>query len=209
MLKREVVRMPARSESRSASSRVRTRSRGNVGSNAAAERVVLRGGETVVIRPLISGDEAAVAGWFEALSAETRYARFLSCQKRLDRRTQSDLATVDHFDREAVAAVATDGSTIGIAGYTRVGTSSTAELAVAVADSWLGQGIATMLLERVTALARTRGFGCFTALCLASNHPVIRLLSRLGPTTVGAADVGLVELRIDLNSTRAAPRPSI
>ena len=35
----------------------------------------------------------------------------------------------------------------------------------------------------------------FTAMCLATNDAVIRLLSRLGPTTVGPSDAGLVAVR--------------
>ena len=113
------------------------------------------------------------------------------------------LARVDHFDREAIAAIAPDGATVGVARYLRIGKSRSAEVAVAVtvADAWRGRGIASMLLERVSAM-RSVGIEQFIAICLARNHRVIRLLSRLGPTTIGPSDAGVVELRIDLTSTR-------
>jgi hypothetical protein len=38
-------------------------------------------------------------------------------------------------------------------------------------------------------------------MCLATNNAVIRLLSQLGPTTVGPSDAGLVAVRIDLTGT--------
>jgi hypothetical protein len=60
--------------------------------------------------------------------------------------------------------------------------------------------MAGMLLERVTARARSAGIEQFIAICLASNHTVISPLSRLGPTTVGPPDAGLVDVRIDLTS---------
>ncbi len=47
-----------------------------------------------------------------------------------------------------------------------------------------------MLLERVSARARSAGIEQFSAICLASNHTVIRLLCRLGPTTIGPSDAG-------------------
>ena len=175
---------------------------GDAGSPTDIERVVLRDGSCVVIRPLAAGDEAAIASCFAGLGAETRYARFFVLLERLDRRTQSELARVDHFDNEALAAVASDGATVGVARYLRIGTSRSAEVAAAVADAWRGRGAASMLLERVTARARSVGIEQFIAICLASNHTVIRLLSRLGPTTVGPSDAGVVELRIDLTSTR-------
>jgi RimJ/RimL family protein N-acetyltransferase len=175
---------------------------GDAGSPTDIERVVLRDGSSVVIRPLAAGDEAAIASWFAGLAAETRYARFFAFLEQLDHRTQSELARVDHFNHEAIAAVASDGSTVGIARYLRIGKPRSAEVAVAVADAWRGRGIASMLLERVATRARAAGIEEFIAICLATNHAVIRLLSRLGATTVGPSDAGVVELRIDLKSTR-------
>jgi RimJ/RimL family protein N-acetyltransferase len=168
------------------------------GSTLAPEQVTLRGGSTVVVRSLAADDEAAIASWFAGLGPETRYARFFAWLERLDRRTQSELARVDHFDHEAVAALAPDGTTVGIARYIRTAERGTGEVAVAVADEWRGLGVATLLLERIAARARDAGIDCFTATCLATNHTVIRLLSRLGATTIAPPEAGIVELRIDL-----------
>lgn len=173
---------------------------GDPGSPTDIDRVVLRDRSSVVIRPLATGDEVAIASWFAGLGAETRYARFFVVLERLDRRTQSELARVDHFDNEAITAVAPGGTTVGVARYLRIGKSKSAEVAVAVADAWRGRGIAGILLERVASRARAAEIEQFIAICLASNHAVIRLLSRLGPTTIGPSDAGVVELRIDLTS---------
>jgi len=184
---------------------------GDAGSPTDIERVVLQDGSSVVIRPLAAGDEAAIDSWFAGLAAETRYARFFAFLEQLNHRTQSELARVDHFNYEAIAAVAPDGSTIGVARYLRIGEPTSAEVAVAVADAWRRRSIASMLLERVATRARAGGIEQFIAICLATNHTVIRLLSRLGPTTVGPSDAGVVELRIDLKSTRpdrCAPEPA-
>jgi GNAT superfamily N-acetyltransferase len=184
---------------------------GDAGSPTDIERVVLRDGSKVVIRPLAAGDEAAIASWFAGLGVETRYARFFAFFERLDPRTQSEFARVDHFDHEAIVAVAPNGATVGIARCMRIGKSRSAEVAVAVADAWRGRGIASMLLERVAGRARCVGFEQFIALCLATNQTIIRLLSRLGPTTIGPSDAGIVELRIDLTSTRpdrSSPGPA-
>ncbi len=161
---------------------------------------MLRNGSAVIIRPLVAGDEAAVAEWFAGLGSETRYARFLAAVAHLDHRTQAELARVDHRAHEAIAAVAPDGTTVGIARYMRVNEPATAEVAVAVADRWRTLGIASMLLEEVATRARAAGTETFTATCLATNHAVIRLLSRLGPTRISAPDAGVVELRIDLRT---------
>ena len=49
---------------------------GDAGSPTDIERVVLRDGSSVVIRPLAAGDKAAIASWFTGLGVETRSARF-------------------------------------------------------------------------------------------------------------------------------------
>lgn len=167
--------------------------------------VVLGNGERIVIRPLAAGDARSVTQWFDSLSSETRYQRFLAPMKQLSRRLLTDLAGVDHLDREAISAVAPDGTTIGIARYSRTNGSCTAEVAVAVADEWRGLGIATVLLDVVAERARASGIERFVAFCLARNHKAIRTLSKLGPTTVSPADAGIVDVLIDLRARSGAP----
>jgi RimJ/RimL family protein N-acetyltransferase len=172
------------------------------GSSPDIERMVLRDGSSVVIRPLVAGDEAAIASWFTSwfagLSAETLYARLFVLLQRLDPRTESALARVDCCEHEAIMAFAPDGVTVGIARCLRVDKPGSAEVTVTVADAWQGQGIASVLLERVAARARSVGIEQLTAICLAGNLTLIRLLSRLGATTVGRSDAGLVDIRIAL-----------
>jgi len=80
------------------------------------DRVILRDGSTVVVRPLATGDVAAIAAWFEGLGPETRHARFLGSVAMLDDRTRSQLAQVDHRDHEALTAVNPTGQSSGSRG---------------------------------------------------------------------------------------------
>jgi RimJ/RimL family protein N-acetyltransferase len=162
------------------------------------ERVVLRDGSVIVVRPLATGDVAAIAAWFDALGPETRYERFLAGIAVLDDRTRRQLAQVDHRDHEALTAVTADGAVVGIARYIRVPHSPAAEVAVAVADQWRGRGIASLLLQRIAARARAAGIDCLVALCLSSNTAILRLLSRLGPMTTTPPEAEVIEVRISL-----------
>ena len=177
---------------------------GDGGSQEDVERLVLRDGSSVVIRLLATGDEAGIASWFTScfagLGAETLYARLFVLLKWLDRFRGPALAGADRFVPDALAAFAPDGVTVGIARVLPVSKSASAEITVAVADAWHGRGIATALLKRVAARARSVDVKQLTASCPASNDKFIRLLSRLGPTTVVPSSVGLVNVRIDLGS---------
>lgn len=162
------------------------------------DRVVLRDGSAVVIRPLAAGDVQAVITWFEGLGAQARYERFLASVTRLDDRTLAQLARVDHLEHEAPTAVTADGTTVGIARYIRLPQAGTAELAVAVADRWQGRGLGSLLLGRITARARAAGIRWLMVECLASNTAVVRLLRRLGPVLSAPPAFGVTELRVDL-----------
>jgi GNAT superfamily N-acetyltransferase len=120
--------------------------------------------------------------------------------KSLARFMQSVPPGAERFDPEPIAAFAPDGVTVGIARCLRVSESASAEVTVAVAEAWQGRGIASALLERVAASARSVDIEQLTARCLAGDEALIRLLSRLGPTTVRPSSAGLVDVRIDLTA---------
>jgi GNAT superfamily N-acetyltransferase len=184
---------------------------GDGGLRADVERLVLRDGSSVVIRLLATDDEAGIAGWFTScfagLGPETLYARLFVLLEWLDRFAKSALAGVDRLGLEPIAAFAPDGLTVGIARCLPVSKSGSAEVTVAVAEAWQGRGVATALLERVAVRARSVDIEQLTARCLASNDTLLRLLSRLGPTTVEPSSVGLVNVRIDLGQRRGAITP--
>jgi L-amino acid N-acyltransferase YncA len=171
---------------------------GTVAPDADREQLVLRDGSTVIIAPLVTGDDAAVMTWFEGLGPDARHDRFLGSVKALDERTRRALVQVDHYDYEALRAVADDGVTIGIAHYLRLGQPGVAEVSVAVVDGWRGRGIASLLLDRLACRARAAGVSRFIAVCYESNDAVCRLLRRLGPTTIGPSEVGVVEVHVEL-----------
>jgi GNAT superfamily N-acetyltransferase len=178
--------------------------RGDGGSRVEVERLVLSDGSSVVIRPLAMGDEAGIASWFMAwfagLGAETLHARLFVLLEWLEHFAESALAGVDRFAPDPIAVFAPDGVTVGIAACVPVSKSTSAELRVAVAEAWQGRGITSALLERIAATARSVGIEHLTASCPLSDDALIRLLSRLGPTTVRASGVGLVNVWIELGS---------
>jgi GNAT superfamily N-acetyltransferase len=170
---------------------------------AASERVVLRDGTVAVVRALQRGEEPPITAWFDGLGLETRYARFLGTVDALAHDLLASLADVDHCDHEALVAIGPDDSTMGIARYIRMRNPQQAEVAVAVVDRWRNRGVAGTLLAQLADRARAAGIHRLSATCLATNHAVIRTLSRVGPTTTGPPLGGVVEVWIDLDRPTA------
>jgi RimJ/RimL family protein N-acetyltransferase/nucleotide-binding universal stress UspA family protein len=154
---------------------------------------------SLVIRPIEPDDRELLRAGFERLSEHSRYMRFQTPLASLSDQQLGYLTDVDHHDHEALLALAAD-EIVGVARFVRV-SDVVAECAIVVADEWQGRGVATELLDRLVERAREEGVQRFTALVLAENVEVLRLLARLGDTVqrrVGSQ----VELDIELPKPR-------
>jgi GNAT superfamily N-acetyltransferase len=149
-----------------------------------AERdvITLRDGSKLVVRPIVPEDKAAIVAGFERMSRESRYRRFFAPLDRLSERDLAYLTEVDHHDHEAL--IGFDAATrepVGVARYIRSDAPTEAEVAVTVVDDWQGRGVATALLERLTARAHEEGITHFLALVLTENRDAIELFDHMAP----------------------------
>jgi GNAT superfamily N-acetyltransferase len=161
--------------------------------------------KAIQIRPIRPADRAPLAEGFERLGEESRYRRFLVPHGRLTPAELRYLTEVDHHDHEALVAIdAASGRGIGVARYVRLSDHpDAAEVAVAVADDWQGQGIGTQLMNALADRARAEGVSRFTALALASNPAILALLRDLGDVEVVDRQSGTIELSIALGDVAA------
>jgi nucleotide-binding universal stress UspA family protein/GNAT superfamily N-acetyltransferase len=160
-------------------------------------RVTLRDGSHVTIRPVEPDDRRAIEEGFERLSPESRYRRFFGPMPQLSSRHLDYLTNVDHHDHEALVAVDdATGDGVGVARFVRT-EPDVAEPAMAVVDDWQGRGIGSVLLEQLVTRAQAEGIRRFDAPVLATNRDAIRVLERLGETTLHP-NGREVELRIEL-----------
>jgi RimJ/RimL family protein N-acetyltransferase len=151
-------------------------------SGIARDELLLADGTRLRLRPLTRDDRDGLLALFDRLSEESRWRRFMSPKPTLAPRELDYLTDVDHVAHEAFAAVdERDGSLAGVARYVRhAGTTTSAELAVEVADELQRLGIGTALCARVVERARDNGLTVLTATALWTNQPARKLLRRLG-----------------------------
>ncbi|PKH42111.1 acetyltransferase [Nocardioides alpinus] len=147
--------------------------------------VRLRSGAPVWIRQVRSTDAAELQRAFALMSEESQYRRFLTGTPRLTDSQAAYFTAVDHVDHEAYVAHSPQDETyiIGVARFIRYRSDpSEAELAITVADSWHGQGLATALVQVLRERAKEVGVKRFRAEMMADNEPVLRLLRSAGLT---------------------------
>jgi acetyltransferase len=162
--------------------------------------VRLRSGDTVRIRQVRSTDAAELQRAFTLMSEESQYQRFLTGTPRLTDSQATYFTDVDHVDHEAYVALAPDDETyiIGVARFIRCPADpDAAELAITVADSWHGRGLATALVRVLRERAVEVGVKRFRAEMMADNEAVLRLLrsaGMTGETVTGGLATGHIEL---------------
>ncbi|MEO1059163.1 MAG: GNAT family N-acetyltransferase, partial [Actinomycetota bacterium] len=135
---------------------------GGVSPSPWASSVVLGSGETAFIRPIEPADQPALAEFHRRQSSESIYRRFFSPKPELSTRELEHFTTVDMVERAALVVESRD-EFIAWASYERWPGRDEAEAAFMVDDDRHGEGVATLLLEHLAAIARANGISRFTA----------------------------------------------
>jgi RimJ/RimL family protein N-acetyltransferase len=163
------------------------------------ERLTLRDGAVVDVRPLRRSDRDRLDAAVRALSDRTRYLRFAAPKPRLTARELDFLVDLDHHGREALLAIEpATGRGIAVVRYVEVGGEpGTVEIAATVADDWQGRGLGGALLAMLADRARAEGHRVMRASVLAENAGSIGMLRRNGFALRGNAS-GLLEYERDV-----------
>jgi RimJ/RimL family protein N-acetyltransferase len=171
------------------------------------ERVRLRDGSVVVVRPVRPEDRELFVAGFERMSEESRYRRFMAHKKRLSDRELDFFTRLDHAAHEALGALdESSGDGVGVARLHRhEDDPSVAEAAVTIVDDWQGRGLGGLLLSRLTDRARSLGVRRFDASLLTGNRAMLELFRRLGcmKTHRDGPDVLAIDVELPLDDPRA------
>jgi acetyl coenzyme A synthetase (ADP forming)-like protein len=141
---------------------------------------VMKGGETIRIRPIAPSDRDVLQAMVQGLSRQSTYFRFFRVKEELEPEELDQFTQLDYHKDMAFVAIR-QGRLIGVGRYnTTLDDPTIAEAAFAVADEWQQNGIGTLLLYRLTAYARTQGISGFRAHLLADNHVMMRVFRASG-----------------------------
>ncbi len=151
------------------------------------ELVVLRDGTPLTVRRVQTEDEAALRVFLHGLCEEARRLRFFGAAIDTDRAAHS--AAEVSGRRCGLVARDVAGAIVGHAVFIMLDATH-AEVAVEVADDLHGQGLGTLLIERLAVIAEQRGIRYFVAEVLRENRAMLdvfregfdaRVVSSSGP----------------------------
>lgn len=174
-----------------------------------ADVVRLRTGAPMTVRFVEPGDVDQLRRYFEALSPQTHYNRFLGATRSVPQSEFARMLVTGAGSHFAVVAEVEAGETRAIIGEARYALDHDAqavEFGISVADRWHGQGAGAALLAnlecRATALGAERIFGD----ALASNQEMLRLARKRGyRLTHSPGDWKLVRFAKDIRLAQDIP----
>ena len=155
---------------------------------------LLMDGRIVHVRPVSGADTDALSALYSRASPRSRYLRFFTGAISIDREVKR-LVTPGR-DRVALAAEH-EGLTVGVVSY-EVLNGAQAEIAILVDDAWQGQGIGSLLIEHLAAIARRAGIQELVGDVLATNVAMLRASASLAPGIARqhGEDPGVVRIHI-------------
>ncbi len=175
--------------------------------------VVLTDGRLGVIRRVTPADGPALHALHDEVSDDALRMRFFNVSRPAAHSYVDHVLTHPETMLALVAEV--DGHLAGFATAEFVGAGTadtgtlhsevvdTIEIALLVSDAHHGQGLGTLLLEHLFALARDRGVRRVEAQVLVENHPMLEVLAHAGFGFTQHPDRGVVSLNLNTTSTPA------
>jgi len=149
------------------------------------EEARLRDGRPVVMRFITGGDKETLRTGFDHLTQQSRYFRFLTGKPRLTGAELKYFTEVDGINHVAIVAGVehADGAEegYGVARFIKSAQDpQSAEIAIVILDELHGNGLGSLMLQRLAEVAKEHGVTRFTAEFSSQNGPMRTLLERLG-----------------------------
>ena len=157
------------------------------------ERVLLRDGRSVLLRPAHLRDAALLQSFFAELSPRSRLLRFHGAVNGLSDAAARTLSTQVASRHVALVALADGPDGLPeLSAEARYAVDDEldgdeAEFGVAVADDWQQLGLGLALLTRLAIHARANGFSRLRGSVMAGNEPMLALLEAMGAELRGNA----------------------
>lgn len=152
--------------------------------------VTLKDGSNIQLRPIRPEDGILLQTMTKAMSAESRFFRFMHAVNELSPQMIAQFTKLD-YDRQTGFVATTDRidavrepsqpqTLVGSARYTIKSNRLTAEFAVTISDDMAGKGLATRMMHLLLEHAKAQGLETIQGDVLRNNKPMQALMQSLG-----------------------------
>ena len=170
------------------------------------ERTSLRDGRSILLRPIRPEDETVQQVLMSRMSHEDIRFRFFRYIRNFKHMEMARFTQID-YDREmAFVAIASnpDGNpeSLGIVRTITDPDNFSAEFSVLVRSDLKGQGLGSLLMQKMIRYCRERGTINMVGQVLAENADMLRLARHLGFTSHHASDDEIIDVSLALRKSR-------
>jgi acetyltransferase len=147
--------------------------------------LTLKDGARVRVRSIRPSDASLDRAFFEGLSRESRYLRFMQHLPELSPQLLQRFTQIDPSREMALAALddaSGDEAIVGVARYVAAPDlgGASAEFAIVVADAWQRRGLGRAMMDLLIEGARQHGLRTLVGSILAVNTPMRALAAATG-----------------------------
>ena len=149
------------------------------------QRLTLKNGKEIFVRPIIQTDEAPIVDLLNKLSADSIYLRFLQPVNSLPEDFLYQLTHVNYTSNFALVAVIREegrDALIAVARYGYDEKEKVTDFAIVVRDDWQRLGLGELLLQKIFAASRTHGLTRFVSVIDSANSGIKHVLRKLDCT---------------------------
>ena len=152
--------------------------------SAMIDRLALRDGRSVTVRPILPQDADAERAFVSTMSPTSRYRRFHLGMSELPEWMLQAFTQIDYRTHFALIAEANDVDDqqhplVADARYVVNEDGASAEFALAVADDWQGLGLGQEMMTRLMRHAKSAGLARLSGDVLINNEAMLGLMQRL------------------------------
>lgn len=160
---------------------------------------------TLIIRPILPEDEAALAKFHTTLSDRTVFLRYLQPMLLQDRVVHERLSRICHcdYDREMVMVADKkedngEHSILGVVRLSKLHGMSEARVSILIGDPYQGMGLGSELVRRAIEVAKSERLENLSAVLTNDNQVMQHLFQKLGFSITPADHDNLMEARMKL-----------
>jgi GNAT superfamily N-acetyltransferase len=156
---------------------------------------------TLEIRAFQTDDRLDFLSAADRVSASSRYLRFFTPKRNFTDKEQAFFLNVDFDEHVALIALMEESGRKVIVGAGRyvVVQPAKAEVAFTVIDQYQGQGIGSLLMRHLAAVARAAGVREFIAEVLPENAPMLKVFERSGLPMTKTRESDVMHVGLHLN----------
>jgi RimJ/RimL family protein N-acetyltransferase len=156
-------------------------------------------GFSLLLRPVKISDEPLLKDFFNFLSDQSLYRRFISVRKDTPHERLQEFVVIDYTKEMVILATIKDAEVEKVVGVGQYGINEmnhTAEVALVVRDEDQNKGVGLELLSYLTYLAKREGLLGFAAEVLVENKPMLHLFEKMGFDIQKRNEQGVYELQM-------------